>query len=178
MSAVAACASSSSPDGTERTIFGDSSIGGKLFYRVHTDEPVDLIIWFRNTSGQSARLRELSLAGASGAVRTISANVYSLERIGYNPATAVGILSKECPSKFVPKPVSSLTVPGHDESDWIGVIALRVTRPGTYLIQRIKFSYSEGTNRYWQYYNDPVSLMVSDPPMPGPRPLPPSAVCT
>jgi hypothetical protein len=163
--------------GTERTAFTDPALGGKLFYRVHTDEPVDLIVWFRNSTSQPAHLLRISVAAQTSKLRLIGTSIYNVDRIGYNPATAVGILPEECPSHFSPHLVSTLTVAAHAQSPWLGVIALRVTTAGRYLITRIKYTYAVGKNRYWQYYNDPVLLIVSNPAMPGPLPLPASAVC-
>jgi hypothetical protein len=174
---VAACTRTGPHDAEQKTTFEQPPVGGTLTYRVHTAEPLDLIIWFANGSSEPARLRAIDLPSADSHIRVIGTSIYNVKRVGYNPATALGLLSKECPRHFSPRPLSSLVVPGHGKSPWFAAVVLRVTKPGKYSIQNIKLIYSIGTQRYWQYYGDSVSLTVSNPAKPSLTPLPPSAVC-
>ena len=161
----------------EQGVLANPPLGGTLFYRVQTDEPLDLIVWFINRSGSPVTMTTISPQSPSPAIHTVGTAIYDVRRVGYNLATAVGILPQECPREFVPRPVRSLTIAPGRESNWFGVITLRVTKPGRYLIRKIKFSYITARGPGWQYYVDPVRLIVTNPSRPGPTPIPPSDAC-
>jgi len=57
------------------------------------------------------------------------------------------------------------------------IVEFTISRPGTYHLRKLKVSYSTDGTRGWQYEYQRYTLKISNPPLPGPRPLPKSAVC-
>ena len=105
---VVACAPSNAAG--QKAVFRSRPQGNTLTYRVHVQEPVDLIMYFYSLTSDPARLRRLSTASAMRNVTQVAGVVYNSRRVGYNLATGLGILSKECPREFVPRapPAQSL----------------------------------------------------------------------
>lgn len=165
-----ACSSTAGPG----AVFQDAPSGGETTYIVNVAEPTDIILFFQNTTGDSVHLTAISVPGASPAMRLISTAVYDRRRIGYSPATALGILPKECPNNFVPHPVNSLTIGARETSPWIGVVAVRFSKPGTYLMRKFRIDYTTSRGTGWQDLVDPIRLTVREPAMPGPTPEPPA----
>jgi hypothetical protein len=131
-----------------------------------------------NVTGQSVRLRSVRLVSTSSAMRQLSVNAYSMNRVGYGGIQAqAGNLPVECPGQFVPAPVSAFSTGPHAQADWFVVISLLITQPGTYHLDEAKITYTSGGTTGWQYMYLGVTFIVRNPPKPGPRPLPPSSVC-
>jgi hypothetical protein len=143
-------------------------------YTVNVAEPTDIILYFVNVSGEAVRLVSVSVPSASKAMQVIDTSVYDRRRIGYSPASGLGILPEECPRNYIPAPVSSLTVPAHSGSPWIASVTIRFDRPGTYWLSRFKIDYTTSQGSGWDYLINPVRLTVREPALPGPKPEPPS----
>jgi hypothetical protein len=89
----------------------------------------------------------------------------------------MGVLSKECPSQFKPHSLRSVTFPPHADPPWLVVLAFTLDKPGVYRLNRVRIDYQTNGHSGWQYQNTNATITVKNPPLPGPRPLPPSAVC-
>jgi hypothetical protein len=57
------------------------------------------------------------------------------------------------------------------------IVEFKISKPGTYHLRKLKVSYSTDHTHAWQYEYLRITIKVSNPPLPGPRPLPKSAVC-
>lgn len=143
----------------------------------HTDELVDIVVQFSNLTGNPVRLVSLSLATSLPGVRVIGTSVYDERLAGSAPAVDMGDLPAECPGKFIPHPVSSLVVAPRQYSDWYGVLTIRITRPGRYAIPPVRITYSTAGGQGWQDQLASLTLIVSNPPLPGPRPVPRDQAC-
>lgn len=142
---------------------------------IRTDEILDIVTQFDNVTGMTIRLSGMSLARPFRDVHVLGANVYNMLGAGGFPAVVLGDMARECPGEYVPRPVGSLVVRPKQYSPWFGVIAIRISRPGIYVINRIRLSYVMNRQaRGWQYQNTYLTLHVSNPPLPGPRPVPPA----
>lgn len=159
--------------GSPDTVFANPS-GGYFTYTVNVDEPTDIILYLTNTSGQPVHLVSISVPSPSKPMRLISTSVYDVRKIGYQPATDLGILPLECPRNYVPHPVSSLTVPAHAGSPWVASVAIRFDKPGVYWLHRFRIDYTTPQGSNWEYLIDPVKLTVREPARPGPKPEPPN----
>ena len=51
------------------------------------------------------------------------------------------------------------------------------SKPGRYYLKRIRIDYTTDGHQGWQYQDIDTTVVISDPPDPGPKPLPSSAVC-
>ena len=65
----------------------------------------------------------------------------------------------------------------HKSSQWYVVIAVAFSKPGRYYLKRIRIDYTTDGHQGWQYQDIDTTVVISDPPDPGPKPLPSSAVC-
>jgi len=145
---------------------------------VHTREIVDIGIGpLRNVTGTAARVLSVSFAHAPPQVQTLNVRAYNVNQTGATTLGGLGDLSKECPTTYVPHPVSSYVTPAHSDTPWFIVIAFTISKPGRYYLGRLILRYRTGTHEGWQYQNINATVIVKDPPQPGPRPLPASDVC-
>jgi hypothetical protein len=110
-------------------------------------------------------------------MQLISVSAYDERRTGSGPATALGILPKECPGQFVPSPITSVSVPGNSDSPWYGVVTVRFMKAGRYKINRFRVNYITSDGSGWEYLTDPIEITVKDPSRPGPTPVPASGMC-
>jgi hypothetical protein len=164
--------------GTLVLLVGCSSSGGEsevltnapsgyYTYDVNVQEPVDIIIYFQNQTSQTLHLQKISVIGSIRHMRLISVSAYDQRRIGDAPATATGILPIECP-KWVPSPISEVTIPGHSDTPWIGVVTVSFDRPGIYWLTNFRVDYSAPGGSGWDRLSDPVKLTVQEPARPNP----------
>src|SRR5258706_12258830 len=56
-------------------------------------------------------------------------------------------------------------------------VRVRISKPGTYHLDKLRLSYWTNGSRGWQYEYLKITYKISNPPLPGQRPLPKSAVC-
>jgi hypothetical protein len=142
----------------------------------HVDEIIDQSVTLHNVSGHPVRLRSIRIVGLPEA-HLLNVRAYSIRKLGYGGLSQTGDLPSECPGWFVPRPIGSFAIAPHRDSDWMVVIAFRISRPGTYHLRRLRISYSTDGGRGWQYEYPTITYTISNPPLPGLRPLPKSAVC-
>jgi hypothetical protein len=140
---------------------------GYYTYNVNVQEPVDIIIYFENQTSQPLHLQKISVIGSIRHMRLISVSAYDQRRVGDAPATATGILPIECP-KWVPSPISKVTIPGHSDTPWIGVVTVSFDSPGTYWLTNFRVDYSASGGGGWDRLSDPVKLTVQEPARPDP----------
>jgi hypothetical protein len=140
---------------------------GYYTYDVNVQEPVDIIIYFQNQTDQPLHLQQMSVIGSIKHMRLISVSAYDQRRIGDAPATATGILPVECP-KWVPSPMSKVTIPAHSDTPWIGVVTVSFDKPGTYWLTDFRVNYSSAGAVGWDRLSDPVELTVQEPARPNP----------
>jgi hypothetical protein len=144
---------------------------------IHTQETMDITVLFWNTTSDPVHLVKLSLVSPNPAVHLVSTSVFNSAHTNGFPAEKVGDLPKECPLGYVPSPVKSLTVKPHQFSHLFAVVAIRITRPGRYLIRKIRIDYTTPSGPGWQYWSSNMTLKVSNPPLPGPTKLPADQAC-
>jgi hypothetical protein len=141
---------------------------GYYTYDVNVQEPIDIIIYFQNQTDQPLHLQKISVIGSIKHMRLISVSAYDQRRIGDAPATATGILPLQCP-KWVPSPMSKVTIPAHSDTPWIGVVTISFDRPGTYWLNDFRVDYfTPGGGAGWDRLSDPVELTVAEPARPNP----------
>jgi len=160
---------------SQRNVFANSS--EHIHGTVHTGEIVDIVVEFTNITEDMIHLHSLSLVNPGKYVRLIGTSVYDSRRLGYFPAENVGDLPRECPDEYVPSATGSLIVKPRQSSSWFGVLAIRIMKPGRYTIRRVRVAFSANNHPGWQYQNSNMTLNVHNPPLTGPRPIPPSQVC-
>jgi hypothetical protein len=145
---------------------------------VHTREIVDIGIGpLRNVTGTAARVLSVSFAHAPPEVHTLNVRAYNYNQTGATTLGGLGDLAQECPTTYVPHPVNSYVTPAHKDTPWFIVIAFTISKPGRYYLGKVILRYRTGTRDGWQYQNINATVVVKNPPRPGPRPLPPSDVC-
>jgi hypothetical protein len=145
----------------------------------HTAEIMDIGIGpLRNVTSTAVRVLSVSFAHATPQVRVINIRAYNVNQTGATTLGGAGDLAKECPATFVPHDVRSFLTPANSDTPWFIVIAFTISRPGRYHLGPLIVRYKTGAREGWQYQNLDATLDVKNPPLPGPRPLPASAVCT
>lgn len=87
------------------------------------------------------------------------------------------VLSKECPREFKPHHVSVVTIGSHSNANWLVVLAFTISKPGVYHLNQVRIDYETQGHEGRQYQNVNTTVRVKNPPLPGPTPLPSSAIC-
>jgi hypothetical protein len=134
--------------------------------------------WLDNISSSTVRITSVRFADPPASLHLLNVNAYSYK----NPLLTgeiiqAGVLPDICPREFIPRPVTEVIVPAHRNADWLIILTFTISRPGVYRLNRVRINYEADGHAGWQYQNIFMTLKVSNPPLPGPRPLPPSAVC-
>ena len=170
---AAACTATTGP----RTVFPDST-GTSNRMLESRDEITDVGFEpFYNVTGDPIRLRSVSFVSRPDALRVLNVRAYDYKHTRDVAVGAAGDLAKECPDLFKPKPINSYITPPHGASSWFVVIAFTISKPGRYYLKKVRVDYSAGGHRGWQYIAIDTTMIITNPPDPGPTPEPPSAVC-
>jgi hypothetical protein len=145
--AAVGCASAAAS--TERVVFSQYagfSQGGKA----STVDVVDFGLPYEmlNLTGSIVRVRAVSLVGVPRTVRLISVTAYGP---GPGPGLITGDLLKYCRQSYPPHPITDDTTAPHAGSPWRLVVAVIFTRPGTYLLRRVRLYYQVNGQSGWQY---------------------------
>ncbi|HEY1967899.1 MAG TPA: hypothetical protein VGH89_08120, partial [Pseudonocardia sp.] len=71
----------------------------------------------------------------------------------------------------------SFSIPSRASSPWFVVIAFTISKPGRYFLGKVRIDYTTDGHKGWQYQDIGTTMVIGNPPDPGPTPLPASAVC-
>jgi hypothetical protein len=170
----------SNASGGEQAVFALNS-GFTTGLSGQTDEVQDIGLplgWLHNDTSNPVRVTSVQFAFRPASLHVLNIYAYSFRE---NPHIGVisqeGELPLECPREFRPHPLSAAIFPPHSNGYWEVIIAFTISRPGIYHLNQVRLDYTTQGHHGWQYQNIFVTVTVKNPPLPGPRPLPPSAVC-
>ena len=161
----------------QRTVFPDST-GTSSKMPLSTDEITDIGFEpFSNLIGDRIRLRSVSFASPPRELRVLNVSAYDYRQTKETVTGGAGDLARECPDLFKPKPINSYITPPHGASSWFVVIAFTISKPGRYYLGKVRLDYTAGGEPGWQYIAIDTTMIIANPPDPGPMPEPSSAVC-
>ena len=159
------------------TVFPDST-GFTSTMRTQAEETTDIGFEpFYNLTGDHIRLRGAAFVSPPPELRVLNVRAYDYRQTRETVMGQAGDLAKECPHLFKPKPISSYLTPPHGSSSWFVVIAFTISKPGRYNLRRVRIDYTAAGHPGWQYIDIDTTVVVTNPPDPGPTPLPQSGVC-
>jgi hypothetical protein len=179
LAAVLMCTACAPPQarGGEESVF-PASENAVFTDPASTDEILDIGIEpLQNVSGSSVKLTSVTLASPPAALRILNVRAYNAAQTQGFVLGQEGDLPTECPRQYEPHPVDAIITPAHQSSLWYVVIAVAFSKPGRYYLKRIRIDYTTDGHQGWQYQDIDTTVVISDPPDPGPKPLPSSAVC-
>jgi hypothetical protein len=159
--AVAACAGPPGPLSQEQVVFPVAS-GFSQSGPATTIDVDDIgLPLLHNLSSHSVRLRSVRIAGEPRAVHLDSVTAYKYGSGGGIALTRGNLLKGPCRRYMTPYPVGDVVTPPHADSNWYVIIALTITRPGRYDINRAQISYTTNGHRGWQYQNLSTTLEIT-----------------
>jgi hypothetical protein len=162
----------------QRNVFPDGRYGVTASVPAHVDEIQDLTVpTLHNNTDHPVRLLSVRIVGQPPAVNVLNVRAYNINMLGYAGLNSVGDLPGECPADFVPHLIGSFTIEPHKDSAWMIIVAFKISKPGVHHLRKLRISYSIDGVRGWQYMYCRVTSNVSNPPLPGARPEPRSAIC-
>ena len=166
--------------GGQQDVFTIDS-GFQSAFPTHTLEVDDIGLsagWLHNQSDHMVRITSVRFVNPPKDLRMLDVLAYSYkDSQGSGVIGQLGVLFKECPKWFKPHDLGSVTFPSHADPPWLVVLAFTLNKPGVYHLTRVRIDYQADGHFGWQYQNTNATITVKDPPLPGPRPLPASAVC-
>jgi hypothetical protein len=130
-----------------------------------------------NRTGDPILLRRAAFVSPSPDLHILNVRAYNYRQTEETVLGQSGDLAKECPHLFKPKQISSYLTPPHGSSSWFIVIAFTISKPGRYNLKRVRIDYTAAGHPGWQYIAINTTVVITNPPDPGPTPLPASAVC-
>jgi hypothetical protein len=155
---VPACTASPGRDGPEKVVF--KAVKG---LRVEGPAPVNEILdlglpCINNLSDSTVELRSVQLVSPPTAVRFVNVRAYLWQQVGFGwLMSAFGDLPKQCSREFTPHPVKAVVTKPRSNSQYMVIIALTISRPGTYHLHKVKMTYVADGKKGWQYqYFDTV----------------------
>lgn len=152
-------------------------------FPAHIDEVEDIGLpysWLDNASDASVRIAAVRFSHSPAALRTLRVYAVSYKDTagGEGIISQAGVLYKECPHLFQPHPVTVVNVGPHSNANWLVILSFTISQPGVYHLNHVRIDYTTQGHKGWQYQTINTTVTVKNPPLPGPRPLPRSAVCT
>jgi hypothetical protein len=145
---------------------------------MNTSEITDLgIDPLPNRSGSPVRLKSVTIASPPPELHILNVRAYNYTQAKVVVIGSAGDLPTECPHQFRPSPVDSFITPARSTSSWFIVIAFTISKPGRYSVPGLRVDYTTDGRKGWQYLEIDTTVVVHDPPEPGPTPLPSTAVC-
>ena len=161
----------------QRTVFPDST-GTSSKMPLSTDEITDIGFEpFYNLTGDRIRLRSVTFASPPRELRVLNVRAYDYRQTKETVTGGAGDLARECPDLFKPKPINSYITPPHGASSWFVVIAFTISKAGRYYLGKVRVDYTAEGEPGWQYIATDTTMIIANPPDPGPMPEPSSAVC-
>jgi hypothetical protein len=180
LTALVLLAACSSPAGGQQVVFRVAG-GYTTSWPAQTEEVEDTGLswgWLDNTTSHTVRLTSVRFADPPPSLHLLNVTAYSYKDTHYTGIISqAGVLPKVCPREYRPHPISVVTVPPRRNAAWLVVLAFTISRPGVYHLNRVRIGYETSGHGGWQYQDINATITVKNPPLPGPRPLPPSAVC-
>jgi hypothetical protein len=152
---AAGCGASAGPDSSHQNVFELYPQNGHFGGPAYIQRTLDLgFPPIHNNSSQTVRLRSVQLVSPGPYVQLLSATAYLWRQTQAADTTAAfGDLPKECPSQYVANPLKDAVTRPHSRSAWTVILTLRITRPGTYRVWRVKLNYWANGHPGWQYYD-------------------------
>ncbi|HET7015581.1 MAG TPA: hypothetical protein VFI65_16810 [Streptosporangiaceae bacterium] len=148
---------------------------------LHTLEPADIGLsteWLHDETDHSVRITSVRFVDPPRALHMLNVYAYSFKDTNNaGVITQLGVLYKECPAEYKPHVIDSVSFPAHVDAPYFAVLAFTIARPGVYHLDRVRIDYRTDGNAGWQYQNTNTTITVKNPPLPGPKPIPPSGVC-
>jgi hypothetical protein len=155
---VPACTASSGRDSPERVVF--KAVKG---LGVEGPTPVNEILDLglppiNNISHSTVELRSVQLVSPPTAVRVVNVRAYLRRQVGVGwLESAFGDLPKQCPREFTPHPLAAVVTKPRSSFQYMVIIALTISKPGTYHLRKVKMTYVVDGKKGWQYqYFDTV----------------------
>jgi hypothetical protein len=134
--------------------------------------------WLHNQSDHTVRITSIRFVDPPRALRMLNVLAYSYQDTYYTGIISqAGVLYEECPHEYKPHHLGSVTFPAKSDPPWLVVLSFALTEPGIYHLSKVRIDYVTDGHSGWQYQDTNATITVKNPPLPGPRPLPPSAVC-
>lgn len=130
-----------------------------------------------NLTGYPVRLESVQWVNQPAAAHIVNVYAYTYAAVGPGIVSLEGNLPIACPNQYHPHPISAAVTPPHADSRWFVVIAFTISKVGTYKMDRLKIGYVTHGRRGWQYQNLDTKIIVVNPPLPGPVPIPRSGIC-
>lgn len=166
--------------GGQQVVF--RQIGGFTFrFPVHTYEVTDLGMTFgylHNTTDNPVHVRSVTFDPMPTDLHIVDVLAYSWADLhGIGLYGEEGVLPKECPDEYKPHRLSVVTVPPKGDAGFLVVVAFTISKPGVYHLDQVRIDYETQGHHGWQYQNINTTITVKNPPLPGPTPLPRSALC-
>ena len=149
---MSACSAGAGPDGPEKVVF--KAVSG---LRVGGPAPVGEILDlgapdFDNISDSTVRVRSVQLVSAPAAVRLVNVRAYLWQQVGVGwIEAAFGDLPKQCPREFTPHPVAGIVAKPRSNTEYMVIVALKFSKPGTYHLHKLKITYVADGKKGWQY---------------------------
>jgi hypothetical protein len=106
------------------------------------------------------RLLRITLVGMPASVHLRSVTAYPP---GPGVGVIIGNLLTQCPANK-PYPLSADVTPAHAPVQWNAVLAITFSRPGTYVLTRLKVSYLSNGQPGWQYQDLSTTITVKSAP--------------
>ncbi len=134
--------------------------------------------WLHNQSDHKVRITSVRFVNPPKELHMLNVIAYSYKDThGLGIISQGGVLSMECPKWFKPHGLPAATFPPNSDPPWLVILAFTMKKPGTYHLDRVRIDYQTNGHSGWQYQNTNATITVKNPPLPGPTPLPASAVC-
>ncbi len=165
--------------GGQQDVFTIDS-GFQSAFPTHPLEPEDIGLsaaWLHNRSDHSVRITSVRFVHPPKALHMLNVLAYSYKDTVGGIISQAGVLYRECPREFKPHGLDSVTFPPRSDPPWLVVLAFILNKQGTYHLNRVRIDYQTSGHAGWQYQNFNATFTVGGPPLPGPTPLPPSAIC-
>ena len=105
-------------------------------------------------SGGPIRLRAVRLVSTPPGVRVVNIRAYLSWKVGVGYLmNAYGDLPRQCPREYSPQPVSAVVTRPYSDSSWMVIIAIKVSKLGTYHLRKVRIDYIADGKKGWQYQN-------------------------
>jgi hypothetical protein len=172
----AGCASPGAPGG-HHDVFTPGE-GTSSVQPMHTLEITDVGIFpLQNISGSPVRLKSVTIASPLPGLHILNVRAYNYLETKGTLIGGAGDLPTMCPRQYKPHPAGSFVTPPHKRATWFIVVAFTISKPGRYNLRRLRIDYTTDGHDGWQYFEIDTTVVISNPPRPGPTPEPRSAEC-